>query len=54
MNGSESIKGENRIKENKAPWSIISKRINEPFWHSQRTTLCIAIMLLWLMMDFFE
>ena len=30
MNGSESIKGENRIKENKAPWSIISKRINEP------------------------
>jgi len=30
MNGLESSKGENRIKENKAPWSIISKRINEP------------------------
>jgi len=54
MNGLESSKGENRIKENKAPWSIISKRINEPILAQPAYNTVYSIMLLWLMMDFFE
>jgi len=54
MNGLESSKGENRIKENKAPWSIIAKRINEPILAQPAYNTVYSIMLLWLMMDFFE
>jgi len=53
-NWSESIKGENRIKENKAPWSIISKIINELILAQPAYNTVYSIMLLWLMMDFFE